>query len=317
MVFEAGTLRDQIEAAWSLSEELSKTFNEDTNQFPVEFTTDPKGVDLIGRKIILVKKENVISNKQIHQHFKLDEDTFKISVKNTMQGRDKATRDQAYTDIEDMCDEVERIIRTIYNPNTDTGVFFRTNFDWSNENKEDSQELKHTLTLYLWRIISDSTSVFSGYGGVLKFDVSESEGTGLPGSDFEYTEVYDVNVAGGIEMSEEPTGAQAGGENETIPDLFTGDFRGIATFSIMAKKGEIGTSGNHLIPKIGDILSSGELPKVVIFFQSKNTEGTPATLTQSMEGYLTRPADPISSVEDLIKFRLQMKLFKPVVLSVI
>ena len=317
MVYEADTLMASIESAWALTGELSKTLNKDTNPYPVEFTTDPKGADLQGRKIIYVKKENVIANKQIHQHFKLDEDTFKISVKHIMQGRDKTTRDQAYADIEDMCDELERIIRTIYNPNTETGLFFRTNFDWADETKPDAQELQHTITLYLWRILSDSTSVFHGYGGVLKFDVSESEGTGLPGADFEYTEVYDVNVAGGIEMLEEPTGAESGGENETIPDLFTGDFHAIATFSIMAKKGEIGTSGNHLIPKIGDILSGGELPKVVIYFQSKDTEGTPATLTQSMEGYITRPADPISSVEDLIKFRLQMKLFKPVVLTVV
>lgn len=317
MVYEADTLKDQIEAAWALTGELSKTFNKTTNPFPVGFTTDPKGSDLQNRKSIFVKKDNVISNKQIHQHFKLDEDTFKITVKHIMQGRDLTTRDLAYSEMEDLCDEVERIIRTVYNPNTETGVFFRTNFNWADETKPDSQELQHTITLYLWRILSDSTSVFHGYGGVLKFDVSESEGTGLPGSDFEYTEVYDMNVAGGIEMLEEPTGAQVGGENETIPDVFTGDFHGIATFSIMARKEEIGIAGNHLIPEIGDILASGELPKVVIIFQSKNTEGTPVTLTQSMEGYITRPADPISNVEDLIKFRLQMKLFKPVVLTAV
>lgn len=214
-----------------------------------------------------------------------------------------------------MCEEIERIIRTIYRPDNRTGDFMKTNWKWTNNDKLDSDQLERVFTLYLWQIQSEQTTVFRGYAGVLKLDVSESEGIGLPGTDYEYTEAFDLNIVSGIEMIAESTGAESGGENETIPDLFTGDYRGIATIIIHAKKADIGTAGFNLIPKIGDILASGELAKVVLYHTTNNQEAVPATLTQTIEGYVTEPASPLTDADDLVKFRLRMKLFKPVTLT--
>ena len=106
-----------------------------------------------------------------------------------MIGSDESIYDQAEQDIEDMTEEVERIIKSVYDPSAGTGVFWSTNRRWLIEDKLDVSgemrlELVRTLNLQLTRI--KSRSITLGDLGRLKTQeqqgvpaVQSGGGTGL------------------------------------------------------------------------------------------------------------------------------------------
>lgn len=306
--FQADTLRDSIEAGWSLTDQLSKA-GSTTMQNPVEFFAHDQVKDIELRKAVVVKKTTPLQSDIIHPKFTEVTDVFEITCRYTVPDVTDVNWDSDEEDVEDMCDEVTRIIKTVYDPQTPTGTFFRSTFQWKNSDDltQTSQVLKRVLTLTLIKIVSQSTSVYNGFGGVLAFDTSASTGTSKPGTDYTFTEAYRVQHVGGFRQIGELIDQNPNGEH--VPVWFTGGYNGRFNCEMALKEEDIGT-GTHQIPTIGNPDTFGEVNDVVFLWTSTNTKGTPTTLTNSISMRVIS-LEPIYDTEDIARIRLIGQITKP------
>lgn len=307
--FQADTLRDSIESGWALTGALAKT-SSNTMKNPVKFFAHPQVKQIPIRKAVEVRKETPLSTDVIHQKFTEINDVFEVKCRYTVEDVKNSKWDIAESRVEDMCDEVLRIVKTVYNPNAGTGVFYKTMTSWRNNDEIDkvSQVLIRTMLLTLTRIKSEDTTVFKGYGGVLSFDTSASTGDSLPAGDYIYTEAYDVQWTGGFRQIPEIIDQNPNGEH--IPVWFTGSYSGRFNCTMNIKKADFTDSGTEQIKSIGNVLNSGETADVVFLWAQTNTEGTPATLTSSISMRIIS-LEPAHDLEDLSKFRLIGQITKP------
>jgi len=311
--FSADTLRDSIQSGWALTGALSKTASS-TMKNPVKFFAHEQVKQIETRKAVEVRKVTPLSRDVIHSKFTEVSDTFEIRCRYTVEDVKNTKWDVAEQRVEDMCDEVVRIVKTVYNPNTKTGVFYRATFDWRNEDMIDklNQVLIRTLALTLTRIKSEATTVYKGYGGVLAFDTSASTGTSKPTSDYTYTEAYNVQWIGGFRQIAELVDENSDGEH--VPVLFTGSWTGRFNCEVYVKKADIG-SGTHQIPTLGNPDTYGEVNDVVFLWSVTNTESTPSTLEHSIKLRIIS-TEPVYESGDLGKIRLVAQIVKPPVLTV-
>lgn len=310
MVYEADTLRDQIEAAWALTGHLSKTFNAVTNPYPVEFDAQKEyTASLEKRKLVTVIKNTALSNERRHELFSEINNVYEIYVRYNVEGKDEASYDEAESNTEDMEEEVIRIIKTIYDPNAVLGNFFHTDYQWRMDDKLETTPpmLQRILQLTLTRIESQKTTVFRGFGGVLLFKVAGSEGVGLPGSDYTYTEAFDVDIDEGFDTIEEPISAHPDGDG--IPIHFRGLFKGNLNCKIYAKKADVG-AGTHQFNTILKTLSNQEQAEVFFIYKASDTETVPVSLEQTAKLRAVN-LRRIGVKDQLNVFHLKAKLLKP------
>jgi hypothetical protein len=309
LAYLADTLRDTLYNNWALAAPLRKSGTAGEKGQPVYFYAHTQIPAKEARKAVIVRKTSPLENVITHPKFEEVSDTFEITCYYVNQGGSLETYDVSETNIENMADEVLRILKTVYNPINGTGTFYRSNQVW--QNRDDltqlTQVLQRVLTFTLTKVRSGLTTVFKGYGGVLAFDTSESTGDSLPVSDYTYTEAYDVNWTGGYGQIEEPIDQNPNGEH--IPAFFTSRYDGRFNCTMSMKKADVGTD-THQLPTIGGIRSIGEVSEVVFLWSMTNTEPTPATLTASIKVRILS-IEPNISLEDIAKVRLVGKIITP------
>lgn len=311
MVFAAGTLATTLVNNWGLTGRLLPSGSEtDTMTETIQFfghTQIPssgeytKAIEVI--KVSEVEDENIVT----HPRFQEVNDRFIITCRYRVLGGDENQYEEAESDIEDMCKEVVRILKTVYDPSAGTGVFFRTNRQWAiQDNQELAQpELKRTLNFTLTQIISDQDTVFRGFNGVLSFDDSASTGDTKRGSDYVYTEAYNVIMEEGYQ-----TITNWSRNSSPNPIKTRGIFRGSFTADMFAKKADITDANIDQLDNIYKAQNNGELASVVFLHAIQNTESTVATLTTSTKVMVTNIRKSTTD-EDLVRYAITADIIAP------
>lgn len=308
--YQADTLRDTLKTNWALTGDLAKSGTAGNVGQPVYFMAHPQIPSKEHRKAVIVRKLTPLENVVSHAKFDEVNDVFEIQIYYVVAGISLATYDNSEKDREDMTDEVLRILKTVYNPLTTTGTYFRTNQAWKNDDDVTSKDqvLKSTLSFTLTKIRSADTTVFKGYGGVLSYDTSASTGDDKPSGDYIYTEAYDVKWVGGFKQIPELTDVTAQGEH--VPVWFTGAYNGRFNCMINMKKADWTDTGSEQFPIIGNPLTNGEIADVVFLWVVTNTESSPATLTATI-ALRVISIEPAHDLEDISKFQLICQITKP------
>ena len=314
--FGADTLRDTLESGWApANTRIPKTESAGIEQI-VHFLAHPqiKGAHewpiAIEIRKILDPQVPDNENQVVHPRFTEVRHRFTITCRYRVRNTDETLFDQAEQDIEDMCVEVVRILKTVYNPLAGTGAFFTARYNWRNaDNLTDVKaELIRILDFELTELQSQSTEVFRGYGGVLTFDVSESANMdSAPGGDYIYTEAHRVRIREGTTVTEALSKDTTTGIR--VPRLGAGVFRGTFQADIYAKKSDIGSTDEKL-DKIYLLQANGQHIEAAFLHATDNTEGTPVTLSQTSYVKVTSMMK-IASDEKLVGFNVEGRLTKP------
>jgi len=164
MTASATILRDLLFDEWSLTGEISKTATQD----------DPEVVNFFDRlqvqgneqsKAITVQKVQEEANQGIieHPHFNEVSDLYEIVLYYRVLNPDVPTYSTFLDNIEQMGNEVTRILKTTYSPANNTGIFFKVSRNWINEDLFEGHqpELRRRLYFRLTTIVSENPEVFS------------------------------------------------------------------------------------------------------------------------------------------------------------
>jgi len=278
----------------------------------VQFYAHPQIVGNEWSKAVEVQKINTpaLENELEFPSFSTIQDTFLIKCRYRLKGSNETQYDEAEKDIEDMTEEVRRIVKTVYSPQAGNGVFHRTSWAWRIEDDLNASkpELIRTLRLTLFNIISKSDEVFTGLSGILTFDVSESANMdSAPGGDYIYTEAEQVSIREGTSVTEHINQDTANGIG--VPKLGAGRFRGFFNARIFAKKSDIGSTAEKL-DKIYILQANGQHIEAAFLQTNTNTEGTPATLSTTSYVKVTE-MEQIASDVALVGFNISGRLIKP------
>jgi len=289
MSFAADDLRNTIEAGWTLTGVLSKT-SSDTMKEIVRFFSRPQIMGSEVTKAIEVVKTNSLENQNVieHPNFSEKTDIFRIKVRFRVLDVQEITYNDALTNIEDMQDEVIRIIQTVFNPSTTTGTFSTTNRNWNIlDNVNTAQpDLIREMDLRLTEIVSEDPAVFRGFGGVLVFDTSASIGDSKPSSNYEYEAVFNVRLEEGFATIPVLTNDDTRGIG--VPTQVRGIFSGRFSAEMYAKRQDLDGATIDKLDNIYKTQSNGELPTIVFLHAHTNTELTPRTMTSTTIVKVTR-----------------------------
>ena len=141
--------------------------------------------------------------------------------------------------------------------------------------------------------------------GVLTFNVAGSSVDNAPGSDYIYTNVFDVDLQSGYRDIEE------GYTGSNIPKHFAGHIQGRFVCNIMVKNADLGTTGDKL-NKMPLLLTTGEKPQIKFVYTNKTADEVAITNTFT--------ADPESvqmlyKTTDGVVFRLIAKLITDIIIT--
>ncbi len=315
MSYEGGDLATVIKNSWSLGGILAPQGSEsaDVTADPIYFFghQEPEGTAPHNYvRVIASPLQDIVEHPQydeVSQNFDI------TCVWTLATGQDPTEWDNAESYIQQMENEVLRIIRTQYDPDTGIGGYFRTNRRWSIEDNFEGQvkQLRRTMRITLIKFASRVSTVFTGFGVALTFDKNNSQGT-MPASNYVYTEVWHIDVEEGWDTVQEYGVQNADGKG--VPAQTRGGFKGFVSFQTFAKKADIGSSTTNFINQLIKPLSTGELPKVVLLTKTPDTEGTPSYLNESISCYVTN-LKRIYDEENIVVFQVTGKLTKPTVFS--
>jgi len=269
--FGADTLRDSIQAGWALTGRLNKVAT-DIMKEPVQFFAHPQIAGDWTKAVEVQKIDTTESEGEIeHPNFSEIRDNFIITCRYKLLAIDETLYDLGEQDIEDMTEEVRRIIKTVFSPQAGNGTFWQTTWTWQNDDqleKSDKLEVKRILFLTLIQIKSAVTSVFRGFGGVLTFDFALSSADSLPIANYVFTEVENVQIQQGYRtipymVSQEQSTPKAIG----VPVYYRGQFSGRFSAEIWAKKEDITTTTFEALDNIYKAQAGGELGTAVFLGQ--------------------------------------------------
>jgi len=321
MVSQAETIRDLIFINWALGGRLSKTESDNMKEV-VRFFDHWEVYGNEWPKAIVVEKINADEdeNNVIHPNFTEVSDVYEIKCRFRVTDVQQVTFSESLQDVEDMAEEVQRILRLTFNPATATGTFFVTRSNWRKEDHKDQAqpEFIRILRFELTQIRSEEPEVFRGFGGVLVFDNNASQGDNKPGSNFEYTELREVDINEGYTQIEYLTKDQVKGRG--VPFLRRGLFRGSFTALLQAKKSDIVNAGTiNLLSEIykvqTDSPSRNQNAEVVLLHANQNQETIPKTLTTT-SFMIIENMEKIDGDEALLSYRLKGKLTRPTLFGV-
>ena len=120
------------------------------------------------------------------------------------------------------------------------------------------------------RQITPSTATADG---VLVFK-TDSDVDNDPGSDYTYSEVFDVDLIGGYRNIPEKY------TSSNIPKYYAGNFEGRLICNIPVKAADLGTTGDKL-NKLITLRSIGETPDVTFIYTNKTGGTSPSTITET------------------------------------
>lgn len=314
MVYEANTLKNSLESNWSLTGRLAKagtnlstTTPNPPEAYPIRFYGHAQDENDHYLKAIEVVKDTSKASEYKSEFFKRETDVFFITVKYEKHSSHIDAWDQWESDMEDIEEEIKRILDTVYDPFNGTGVFFSSDFVWKNQDmlNVDHPHLKRQLTITLTRIVSKNTGVFDTFQRGVLLDVSESQGAGLPGADYQYTEVFEVSAREGFPQKELQVTSHPDGKG--FPLTYSLGFRGTITFATYIKSSDIGSSG-HKINTFFKRNINNEVPEIVLLQTYTNEAGSTLTISSTIQVEEIQPSFPTS---DLARLNVVAKILKP------
>lgn len=307
MVYEADTLMQNFILNWTLSGERLAKQDTALITVPIRFYAHHQQPGDLWLHAIEIVKQSSLSVKRSTEFFTREEDEFEIHILVKREGTDKGAWDQSEADVEDIEDEVERIIKLNFDPLGGLGIWFTSDGVWQNRDKLEENEpyLHRVFVLRLSRILPRKTTAFITYKKGVLIDVSASQGTGLPGTDYQYTEVFNVNARSGFSDFEVVTNDETDGRG--IPWHYSGRFNGTIVMESYLKETDLG-SGSHLFNQIWKKLATGEQPEVVFLRTFNNNNGKVLTITQTIIFLDFQEIDP---PHDQFRVQLLGKIIKP------
>jgi len=302
MTAAATTLRDTISTEWALTGELNKvsegsgaTLMDEVVQFFDRFQVVGNEVT----KAVIVQKINSEENETVIRHPNFNEivDIYEITVRYRVIDVNADNYSDSLDFVEQMATEVVRILRTVYNPSSTTNIYFRTMNTWTNEDVDvgNQRDLQRKLRFTLTTITSDDPEVYSGFGGVLVFDTSESQGDSLPVADYTFVSVKNINADEGF--SQIPTLTKDKSQGVGVPLLMRGQFSGTFSALMYAQKTNIIGSTIEKLQNIyrlqGAAPIAGQVAEVVLLRSNTNRQVTENVtrirVTDGGSGYTTPP----------------------------
>jgi len=316
MVSQAETIRDLIFNNWNLTGRLSKTETDDMKEV-VRFFDHWEVYGNEWPKAVIVEKINAEEdeNNIIHPNFTEVSDVYEIKCRFRVTDVQQVSFSESLQDVEDMAREVQRILRINFDPATTTGTFFVTRSSWRKEDHKDQAqpEFIRVLNFELTQIRSEEPEVFRGFGGVLVFNNSASQGDSKPGSDFFYSELREVSINEGYTQIEYLTKDQVKGRG--VPFLRRGLFRGRFTALLQAKRTDILNANTiNLLSEIYKVQTNSpsinQNAEVVLLHANQNEE-TPAKTLTTTSFMIIENMEKINGDEALLAYRLTGKLTRP------
>ena len=310
MVYQADTIRDQLFNNWTLTNPIARLGAETLGDAPVIHLAHPQISGTERSKTVQVRKLTPLENVIRHPRFEEATDTFEITVTYDLIGTALGLWDDFESNIEDVCEEVIRIMRTIHNPFDGTGGFFRVQENWQyfDDLVSKTPVLKRILRFTISKLRSDNPAVFEGFGGVLTFDVSATTNAdNPPGADVIYTEAHNVRINEGHGVTEHQTKEFLDGAR--VPLLASDSFRGFFRAQIYATSADIGSTAEKL-NQIYILQANDEHIDVVFLHAVMNTQGVPETLTQTSFVKIVDMEKPTQD-ERLVQFNMIGRLIRP------
>lgn len=315
MVYEAETLKNILFASWSLTGRIAKDGTPDT-QRPVFFFSREQIKDKIESKAIEVIKSTPLITQKNTEFYTNETNEFTLKIIYKLQGTTRADWDTSESDVELMENEIDTILKTVYNPQTGTGIFFASDLIWSNndqinENEKDPYIVRE-LHLSLTRIISRNPKTFNTFNRSILFNVSESSNMDKPPvADRNYTEVFDVTSSQGHRIREYDVTSNQNGIG--IPVYFAGRFSGLLFMKSYFTEDDIGNDASQ-INQMYRRQNNGELITVAIIHSHANSTGKISTeTTLCLVNDIKKPS-PMSTLKT---WELSAKIIKPTIESII
>lgn len=315
MVSQATEIRDLIEAEWSLTGRLSKTPADNMKEI-VRFFDRAQVEGNEWTKAVVVKKINdeMDEDREIAPTYIQTTDKYEIEMHYRVVDVQEISYSEALSDVEEMARETQRIIKTVYDPVNAIGPYMMASYSWDEVDHRDSNQPELIRILYLSLAVmeSDSEEVYSGFNATLVMDAGDTIGDNPPAGDWEYSEVFQVNISEGFETIPYLTKDITNGRG--VPYFSRGLFRGELTFLTQAKRSDIeGTTTDKLsqIYKMQEQSPQiGQHAKAVLLHSNINTESPVSTMTTKSFVKVTQ-VEKISEVTDLLKYRVTGTLYKP------
>jgi len=323
MVATSTALRDIISTEWVLTGELSKVSTGSGATLMDEIVQFFDRLQVVGNEVpkaVIVQKINEEGNETVISHPNFNEivDIYDITVRYRITDVNTDNYSESLDFIEQMGSEVTRILKLVYNTSTSLNIYFRTVSNWPNEDVDigNQRDLQRKLRFSLTTITSDDEEVYSGFGGVLVFDTSDSEGDSLPVSDYAFVSVKTVDVDEGF--SQIPTLTKDTSQGVGVPLLMRGQFSGTFSALMYAQKTNIigGT-----VEKLQNIYKlqlntpiQGQNAEVVLLRSNTNTENTVSTLTRKSFMKINRMKENEPD-EDLVSYTVVGTLSRPTIFT--
>jgi len=323
MVAAATTLRDSISTEWSLTGELSKVSIGTGPTLMDEVVQFFDRLQVVGNEVtkaVVVEKINAEGNETVIQHPNFNElvDIYEITVRYRVVDVNEDNYSDSLDFVEQMGTEVVRILRTVYNPSTTLNIYFRTTNNWTNEDVDlgNQRDLQRKLRFTLTTITSDDDEVYSGFGGVLVFDTSDSQGDDKPVADYTFVSVKNIDADEGF--SQIPTLTKDKSQGAGVPILMRGQFSG--SFSALMHAQKTNIIGNT-IEKLQNIYKlqlntpiRSQNAEVVLLRSNTNTEVPTSTLTRKSFMKINRIKENEPD-EDLVSYIIIGTLSRPTIFT--
>lgn len=334
MSSSAEDLRDIIQGGWQFDGQagnlrLSK-FPADPEvnpaflgvmNIPVKFFDRPQVAGNLHPKAVEVVKVTQEGDEGVVRHPNFNEitDTYFIKCRYFLTDVDKTKYSLSLSDMQELTDEVTRILDLTYLPSSTINTYFITRRSWENEDRlvgTKQKELVRTLRFSLTKITSDDDQIYQGFGGVLVFDTSDSQGDNKPGSDYTFVSVKNIDVDEGF--SQIPTLTKDTSPGVGVPLLMRGQFSGVFSALMYAQRTNIIGTTVEKLQNIYRVQSSspiiGQNAEVVLLRSNTNTENPISTLTRKSFMRINRLKEGAPDA-DLVTFTLTGTLTRPTIFT--
>ena len=265
-------------------------------------------------KAVTVVKINAESDEDRIEHPMFTEVTDKYVIE--VRYRVTDVQPDSYSDaldlIEAMGGEVWRILKLTSALSSTQGSFMQSAGEWRKLDHQNGAQidLVRQLNFRLTKIISETDTVFTGYGGVLTFDTSASVGDSLPVSDYIYTEAHRVRIQEGFGTIGYLTKDKSLNTNGGVPHLRRGHFRGVFNATIFAKKEDVDGATADKLDNIYKIQTTGQHIEAVFLHTHNSLESPPSTMQQQTFVKVTS-MEKLTDNEQLVSFDVTGDLIKP------
>lgn len=309
MTYEAQTLKDILFTNWTLLDRLAKVGTDNTPR-PVFFFSRKQIKDKIESKAIEVIKSTPLTTQKNTEFYTNETDEFLIRVVYKLQGTTIDDWDISESDVELMEKEIDKILKTVYDPQAGVGIFFASDLVWVNNdiiNQTDHDPyIVRELRLSLTRIISRNSGVFNTFDRGVLFVVSESSNMDTPPTaDFDYVEVFDITGTQGFRVRELDVTDNPDGVG--IPIYYAGRFSGLLMLKSYFSEEHLGNDASK-INQIYKRQQNGEHITVAIIQIYSNNNGTIYTETTLCLVTEIRKPNPMSTLKT---WEITAKIIKP------